>query len=130
MNDVPSRPLTAYVAAGVVASWPSAIASALVKHTILGGRGSGSVLIAGMLLSSVTAAAVGWFGWPSARKAPGLWGLYGLFVSFPIASIWGGLSRAMLPVARVSDVLTTSVLRCRRKLASDDLGWEILLLAR
>ena len=108
MNNLPDRSFTAWVAASVVASWPSAVAAILLKLTILGGHGSLRVLLGGVAISAAAGAFAGWLGWPSARNASALWGLYGLLAVVPVCSLWAVLGQLAVPTSQPADVFTTS----------------------
>ena len=109
MTSFPTRLTGAWLIAAIVASWPSALAALLLKVTVLAGHGALSATLAGMAISSIISAALGWMAWPSARAASGLWGLYGILVGFPICSIWTAIAEATRSSSRALDVAGASV---------------------
>jgi hypothetical protein len=109
MTDFPTRAGAAALIAAIVASWPSVVAGALTNATVLALKSDWHVFVVGMILSSLLGACVGWAAWPSARRASGLWGLYGIGGALLACALWAALGEAFRPSSQPLDVVASAL---------------------
>jgi hypothetical protein len=92
-----------WLAAALAGSWPCAVAAVLLRFALrsalLPGRTLRPAFVLGWFVSGVVAAIVAWFGWRSAERAPGLWGLYGALAALPVSSFWAVLGEVRVGTA-------------------------------
>jgi hypothetical protein len=100
----------AAVIAAIAGSWPSIVAAALIKLSMLGGPPYRPVVAEGYGLSVVGSGAIAWLVWPAVHSSKGRWELYGVLFVVPISAAWIMLCTAATQPGAFTNVLLSPVL--------------------